>query len=159
MARMRYHPFANAYARRLATLVGAFLVASCETPTEPRLDAGVYVLESIAGYSLPAVTYENVAVRQRLTADTLRLMPDLTGTRVSWVETEPLRADLEVQSPTRLEWPIAVERRDGALRAAEHVFCLASEPLERCESLWNQAVEVRGDRLRVGVRWYRRAAP
>jgi hypothetical protein len=131
---------------------------SCETPTALSPEPGVYVLESLAGQPLPVVTVENAVARQRLIADTLRLEIGNEGTRVQWSSIEALVEEFSTPSPVRIEWPIRLVRREGALRAAEEVGCAQAVATEPCESLWDQPVTVTGERLRVGLRWYRRVA-
>jgi len=140
----------------MALAVAATL--SCDPLTAPSPTRGVYVLESLGGQLLPVVTSESVVARQRLIADTLRLVDGGGGTRVLWSTIEALVEGVSTPSPVKADWTVRLVRRDGALRAAEDVVCLQGVAAEPCESLWDQGVEIRDDRLRIGLRWYRRVA-
>jgi hypothetical protein len=68
----------------------AWVAGGCEgTPLTPSNVAGTYVLERVGDSPLPAVTVNTAYATFTVVADTLRLLPDRTGT-----ETQVLRVEL-----------------------------------------------------------------
>ena len=74
--------------RSRAALLAIVLLAGCGEPLGPEDVAGTYVLRSIAGEPLPAVSLASGDGTFRIVADTLRLRADGTGRRLTTAEIE-----------------------------------------------------------------------
>jgi hypothetical protein len=70
------------------TLVFAAAIAACSTTTDPFRIGDVYVLQSIAGKSLPAEYAANPDYHARMLADTLVLASDGTAEWRAWIESD-----------------------------------------------------------------------
>jgi hypothetical protein len=122
--------------------------------------AGAFVMVAFAGHELPTLIDENLAFRGTLLADTLVLDANGRGQRTRWYRTEFL-ASSQPPIVSRTVTDLTITRRDGSLRASEHVMCLANHASETCPDLWDTPVAPLASGLQIGHRTYRRihAAP
>ena len=90
------------------TILGVALAVACGDPLSPRDVAGTYVLQQVAGESLPTLLYQNVLVF----ADTLRFASSGRGTLVT--VTEPTSGPLSA-GPSRSEQPFAFRISRGRI--------------------------------------------
>lgn len=128
---------------------------SCDSPLEPVLPLGDWLLVSVAGEPLPITLYEEGTHRVQLVADTLRITSPRAGTWILIEHTTRVTDDVLEAWTVRTEYAFALRRgADGD----EMVWYCTTTPTcddETYPITWNGAdIEVHNHR---GVRRYTRA--